>query len=95
MFKILFITLITSFFSLQAEEVKTDKQNACIGDPFKIYQEGLAPCKAGDLLQSSKPNRQAIMMRICVLGTLKTMNYVSYCILKKEEDFLEEVQHEK
>ena len=94
MFKILFITLITSFFSLQAEEVKTDKQSLCVANPVKILKEGLAPCKAGDLLQSSKPN-YPIMMRICVLGTLKTMNYVSYCILKKEEDFLEEVQHEK
>ena len=91
MFKILFITLITSFFSLQAEEVKTDKQRICVANPVKILKEGLAPCKAGDLLQSTKPN-YPIMMRICELETLRAFG-TDYCILKKEEDFLERVEH--
>lgn len=88
MFKILFITLITSFFSLQAEEVKTGKQRLCIGDPMKIYEEGLAPCKAGDLLESTKTNVPA-MKRICVLETIDGY----YCTLKREEDFLKRVFH--
>ena len=90
MFKILFITLITSFFSLQAEEVKTDKQKQCEAKPRDIYEKGLAPCKAGDLLRRINTDYYHMVL-ICELGTISG----NYCILKKEEDFLEVISHSK
>ena len=97
--KLLLITLIIPFISLAQEDEQTDtKQNVCIADPTDIIKNGLAPCKAGDLLFNvrkdtnySKNNNdyyKITMRRICVLET-----YDSYCILKAEEDFLGVVKH--
>ena len=73
--------------------MKTEKRNLCKAKAYEILERGLAPCKAGDILITKEvwnegKDREHMLM-ICVLGTIGG----DTCILRKEEDFGERIEH--
>ena len=79
MFKILFITLITSFISLesQAEDKTCDVMRDDITEMF--FEKTLGNCKAGNLMHvwSRDPTlAMSFMLRMCEDKTIQVFNYV-------------------
>ena len=107
MFKILFITLITSFISLESQaqsvenvtsdvERKYENINVCHGEAKEIWEKGIEPCARYDILIEKSVNtnsyeRRDYMRLICRTGTIR--DDYRECRLKDEEDFGKIIKH--
>lgn len=107
MFKILLITLITSFFSLESQaqsledvtstaERKYQNVNVCHGEAKEIWEKGIRPCAFGDILiEKSATNnsyeRRDYMRMICRVGSI-TDDFRT-CSLRREKYFGKITKH--